>query len=126
VVVADPIVALAIGVAALRVSRQAWRGENAAAASRPGARKDPRRGAGAVREWVMASVSGHAQRREDAYRRAADAHRRAEALEAGAAEWFTALGDVVAASRHRCNVVRQGELADADDARAAACAGAAT
>lgn len=72
----------------------------------------------------MESGSGHARRREDAYRRAADTHRRAQALEVEAAEWFTALGDLAAASRHRSNATRQGELADADDARAAACAGA--
>jgi hypothetical protein len=45
-------------------------------------------------------------------------------LEVEAAEWFTALGDLAAASRHRSNATRQGQLADADDARAAACAGA--
>jgi hypothetical protein len=70
----------------------------------------------------MPSGSGHAQRREDAYRHAADVHRRAEAVETAAADLFTALGDVAAASRHRCNAVRQRKLADADDARAAACA----
>jgi hypothetical protein len=47
-------------------------------------------------------------------------------LEADAAKWFTVIGDVAAASRHRSNAVHQGELADADDARAAACAGAMT
>lgn len=74
----------------------------------------------------MESGGGQVQRREDAYRHAADVHRRAEALETAAAEWFTAFGDMSAASRHRCQAMRQGELADADDARAAAYAGAAT
>jgi hypothetical protein len=68
----------------------------------------------------MESGSGHAHRREDAYRRAADVHRRAERVEAEAASFFTARGDADAASRHARNATRQGELAQADEARAAA------
>lgn len=70
--------------------------------------------------------SGHAQRREDAYRHAAEVHRRAERTEEAAASFFAEHGDTEAALRHAGNAARQGELADADDARAAACAGATT
>jgi hypothetical protein len=48
----------------------------------------------------MKADGGHAQRREDGYRGAADMHRRAERLEADAASFFTARGDADAASRH--------------------------
>jgi hypothetical protein len=68
----------------------------------------------------MESRGGHAQRREDAYRHAAAMDRRADRLEADAVLFFNALGDADAASRHACNAMRQGELADADDARAVA------
>jgi hypothetical protein len=68
----------------------------------------------------MESRGGHAQRREHAYRHAAAMHRRAERLEADAVLFFNALGDADAASRHARNAMRQGELADADDARAVA------
>jgi hypothetical protein len=68
----------------------------------------------------MESGGDHVRRREDAYRRAADVHRRAERLEADAVVFFNALGDANAASRHARNATRQGELADADDARATA------
>jgi hypothetical protein len=64
--------------------------------------------------------SGHVERRGDAYRRAADVHRRAERLEPDAVLFFNALGGANAASRHARNAARQRELADADDARAAA------
>ena len=70
--------------------------------------------------------SAHAQRREEAYRHAAEVHRRAERMEEHAASFFAELGDTEATSRHARNAARQGELADADDARAAACAGATT
>lgn len=77
-----------------------------------------------MREWSMDPDSGHARRREDAYRCAAEVHRRAQRMEEDAAAFFNALGNAEAASRHARNAARQGELADADDARAAACAGA--
>jgi len=66
--------------------------------------------------------SGHAHRREKAYRRAADVHRRAARVEAEAASFFAEVGDAQATSRHARRAAHQGELAVADDARAAACA----
>jgi hypothetical protein len=68
----------------------------------------------------MESGGDHVQRREDAYRRAGDVHGRAERLEADAASFFNQFGDADAASRHARNAARQGELADADIARATA------
>ena len=74
----------------------------------------------------MESGSDHAQRREDAYRSAADLHRRAARVEADAASFFAELGEGEATSRHARNAVRQGELADADDAPAIAASDAST
>jgi hypothetical protein len=62
----------------------------------------------------------HRQRREAAYRRAADAHRRAETTELMAADFFAAHGRSEAAARHRENAVAQHQRAGEDDARAAA------
>ena len=63
------------------------------------------------------------ERRERAYRRAADAHRRAQAVELAAADFFAARGDHEDAARHRQNATVQHEWADADDARADAATG---
>lgn len=60
----------------------------------------------------------HGGRRERAYRRAANTHRRAEATELAASEFFAAHGDDAAAERHRRNAALQRDRADADDARA--------
>lgn len=66
--------------------------------------------------------SSNQARREAAYRRAADTHRRAEASELRAAAFFEAHGDAEASARHRENAARERRRAEADDARAAAAA----
>jgi soluble P-type ATPase len=65
----------------------------------------------------VTSEADHRKRRVAAYERAAGAHRRAEALEGRAAEFFADRGAADIAERHGAAGVLQHELAEADEAR---------
>jgi len=72
---------------------------------------------------IIDGGNDRSERRERAYRHAADTHRHAEATELAAAEFFDGQGDFETAARHRRNAELERDRADADDARADAAGG---